>query len=60
VSARPARGHTADSAPLLLDAVSARSSLAQAWPPFVLVAGLLLIGLVAGRDGLSHVPGLGT
>jgi arsenical pump membrane protein len=24
----------------------------QCWPPFVLVAGLLLIGLVAGRDGL--------
>ncbi len=30
----------------------ARSALDQAWPPFVLVAGLLLIGLVAGRDGL--------
>jgi arsenical pump membrane protein len=37
---------------LLLDATHARSALAQAWPPFVLVAGLLLIGLVAGRDGL--------
>ncbi len=37
---------------LLLDASHARSALAQAWPPFVLVAGLLLIGLVAGRDGL--------
>jgi len=24
----------------------------QAWPPFVLVAGLLLIGLVADGDGL--------
>jgi hypothetical protein len=24
----------------------------QAWPPFVLVTGLLLIGLVANRDGL--------
>jgi arsenical pump membrane protein len=28
------------------------AALAQAWPPFVLVAGLLSIGLVAGRDGL--------
>jgi arsenical pump membrane protein len=37
---------------LLLDGTHARSALAQAWPPFVLVAGLLLIGLVAGRDGL--------
>jgi arsenical pump membrane protein len=37
---------------LLLDAAQARSALAQAWPPFVLVAGLLLIGLVAGRDGV--------
>jgi arsenical pump membrane protein len=37
---------------LLLDAAPARSALAQAWPPFVLVAGLLAIGLVAGRDGL--------
>jgi arsenical pump membrane protein len=37
---------------LLLDVGDARAALAQAWPPFVLVAGLLLIGLVAGRDGL--------
>jgi len=37
---------------LLLDTNDARSALSQAWPPFVLVAGLLLIGLVAGRDGL--------
>lgn len=28
------------------------ASLQQCWPPFVLVAGLLLIGLVAGEDGL--------
>lgn len=27
-------------------------ALQQAWPPFVLVAGLLLIGLIAGGDGL--------
>jgi arsenical pump membrane protein len=37
---------------LLLDASDARPALAQAWPPFVLVAGLLAIGMVAGRDGL--------
>jgi arsenical pump membrane protein len=37
---------------LLLDAAHARSALEQAWPPFVLVAGLLLVGMVAGRDGL--------
>jgi arsenical pump membrane protein len=28
------------------------SALHQSWPPFVLIAGLLLIGLVANRDGL--------
>jgi arsenical pump membrane protein len=41
------------------------SALQQCWPPFVLVAGLLLIGLVAGEDGLfeaaaarlEHLPG---
>jgi len=37
---------------LLLAASQAHAALAQAWPPFVLVTGLLLIGLVAGRDGL--------
>jgi arsenical pump membrane protein len=37
---------------LLLDPDSARAAIAQAWPPFVLVAGLLLIGRVAGNDGL--------
>lgn len=30
----------------------------QAWPPFVLVSGLLLIGLVANRDGLFERAGL--
>jgi arsenical pump membrane protein len=43
---------------LLLDGTHARSALAQAWPPFVLVAGLLLIGLVAGRDGLFDAAAL--
>ncbi len=28
------------------------AALSQSWPPFVLIAGLLLIGLVANRDGL--------
>ncbi len=37
---------------LLIDPGDARPALEQAWPPFVLVAGLLLVGLVAGRDGL--------
>jgi arsenical pump membrane protein len=37
---------------LALDPSPARSALAQVWPPFVLVTGLLLIGLVAGSDGL--------
>jgi arsenical pump membrane protein len=31
---------------------SARAAAAQDWPPFVLVAGLLLVGLVAEHDGL--------
>ncbi len=30
----------------------------QAWPPFVLVSGLLLIGMVANRDGLFEQAGL--
>jgi arsenical pump membrane protein len=37
---------------LALDAADARAAIAQAWPPFVLVAGLLLVGLVAGEDGV--------
>jgi arsenical pump membrane protein len=37
---------------LALDTHDAISALAQAWPPFVLVAGLLLVGLVAGADGV--------
>lgn len=31
------------------------AALNQCWPPFVLVTGLLLIGLVAGEDGLFDV-----
>src|SRR5919197_3477001 len=33
------------------------ASASQAWPPFVLVAGLLLIGAVAADDGLFEVLG---
>ena len=33
------------------------ASLHQAWPPFVLVAGLLLIGSVAAHDGLFEAVG---
>ncbi|MGA8745998.1 MAG: SLC13 family permease [Solirubrobacterales bacterium] len=33
------------------------AAAAQAWPPFVLVSGLLLIGLVANRDGLFEQTG---
>jgi arsenical pump membrane protein len=34
-----------------------RDALDQAWPPFVLVAGLLLLGLVVARDGWFHWAG---
>jgi arsenical pump membrane protein len=36
---------------------AARSAAAQDWPPFVLVAGLLLIGLAADDDGLFAAIG---
>ncbi len=32
-------------------------ALAQAWPPFVLVTGLLLVGVVAASDGLFEATG---
>ncbi len=34
-----------------------RAATAQDWPPFVLVAGLLLVGLVAEEDGLFAAGG---
>jgi arsenical pump membrane protein len=40
-----------------LDPHSTRSAAAQVWSPFVLVAGLLLVGLVAEDDGLFRVSG---
>lgn len=33
------------------------TSAGQAWPPFVLVTGLLLIGAVAAADGLFEALG---
>jgi arsenical pump membrane protein len=35
----------------------ARSAASQDWPPFVLVSGLLLVGLVADQDGLFATAG---
>ncbi len=35
----------------------ARAAAAQDWPPFVLVTGLLLVGLVADEDGLFAAGG---
>jgi arsenical pump membrane protein len=39
------------------DPDAARAAARQNWPPFVLVVGLLLIGLVADRDGLFRALG---
>lgn len=36
---------------------SAAATVAQAWPPFALVTGLLLIGLVAANDGVFEAAG---
>jgi len=36
---------------------AARGAASQAWPPFVLVAGLLVIGALASRDGLFEWAG---
>lgn len=38
-------------------AADARAAASQVWPPFVLVTGLLLIGLVADDDGLFAYAG---
>ncbi|HVA04538.1 MAG TPA: SLC13 family permease [Acidimicrobiales bacterium] len=39
------------------DRTEARSAASQDWPPFVLVAGLLLVGLVADEGGLFAAAG---
>lgn len=36
---------------------AAAAAAAQDWPPFVLVAGLLLVGLVAAEDGVFEAAG---
>ena len=41
----------------MLYPAATRSAASQDWPPFVLVAGLLLIGLVADDDGLFAYAG---
>ncbi len=41
----------------VLDGANAASAAAQDWPPFVLVSGLLLVGLVADQGGLFAVAG---
>ena len=40
-----------------LSQVHLSAAAEQAWPPFVLVSGLLLIGLIAHRDGLFEQTG---
>ena len=44
-------------AAVLLAPHDARAAAAQDWPPFILVAGLLLVGLVADGDGLFAAGG---
>ena len=40
-----------------VSAPAARASASQVWPPFVLVTGLLLVGIVADDDGLFKYAG---
>lgn len=42
---------------VVIDRSDARSAASQVWSPFVLVAGLLLVGLVADRDGIFAAGG---
>jgi arsenical pump membrane protein len=44
-------------AALALDAPALGGAASQDWPPFVLVAGLLVVGLVARADGLFDAAG---
>jgi arsenical pump membrane protein len=50
-------GVAAALAALLAAPHQARSAAAQTWTPFVLVSGLLLVGLVAEADGLFRAAG---
>jgi arsenical pump membrane protein len=53
----PAAGAAAAVVAVVLDAAAARAAAAQDWPPFVLVTGLLLVGVVAAEDGLFAAVG---
>ena len=50
-------GVAAAIAAVVLDGSAARAAAAQTWPAFVLVAGLLLVGLVAAEDHLFAAAG---
>lgn len=50
-------GAAAAGVAVVVNPVAARSAASQAWPAFVLVAGLLLVGLVAASDGLFVAAG---
>jgi arsenical pump membrane protein len=52
-----AAGCCAATAAAVADPAAARSAAAQDWTPFVLVTGLLLVGLVADGDGLFAAAG---
>jgi arsenical pump membrane protein len=52
-----AAGVSGLAAAIALRPADAAHAAAQDWPPFVLVAGLLLIGLVADGDGLFEAAG---
>ena len=56
-SALAALGGAAGVGAAVVDPAQARAAAAQDWPPFVLVAGLLLIGLVAHEEGLFSAAG---
>ncbi len=55
-------GVAAGAVALVIEPHQARSSASQTWTPFVLVTGLLLVGLVAEGDGIFRAVGdrLGT
>lgn len=50
-------GAAAAGASWLIAPGAARAAASQDWPPFVLVAGLLLVGLAAAHDGLFEAAG---
>lgn len=52
-----AAGAIAAASAVVADPGAASQAASQDWPPFVLVAGLLLVGLVAAEDGLFEAAG---